>query len=236
MKLAHIVLLCALLAAATATAATYTVNGTSDLWLSGAAATTTAEGGDTLTNAAPLEITGITSGLTYTFTVGGSVSNTGTLSSLSPDGGSYTAHRNGAQNGISDITAPINSLIGVFLDSDIPVSGDASITLNFNTSGKAHLGTDFTTLAPALNQVFFIGDGLATIKDGKSTTTLAQTFIAPTDATRLFLGSMDAFEWNNNSGSFSVTLTAIPEPATYAAFLGLATLATVAIRRYRRRA
>ena len=124
----------------------------------------------------------------------------------------------------------------MFLDSDIPVSGDASITLNFNTSGKAHLGTDFTTLAPALNQVFFIGDGLATIKDGKNTTTLAQTFIAPTGATRLFLGTMDAYEWNNNSGSFSVTLTAIPEPATYAAFLGLATLATVAIRRYRRKA
>jgi len=236
MKLSHIALLCALLAAATATAATYTVKGTSDLWLSGAAATTTAEGGDTLTNAAPLEITGITSGLTYTFTVGGSVSNTGTLSGLSPDGGSYTTHRNGAQNGISDITAPINSLIGVFLDSDIPVSGSTITTLNFNTSGQARLGTNFSTLAPALNQVFFIGDGLATIKDGKSTTTLAQTFIAPTDATRLFLGTMDAYEWNNNSGSFSVTLTAIPEPATYAAFLGVATLATVAIRRYRRRA
>jgi len=236
MKLSHIALLCALLAAATATAATYTVKGTSDLWLSGAVGITTAEGGDTLTNAAPLEITGITSGLTYTFTVGGAVGNTGTLSSLTPDGGSYTAHRNGAQNGISDITAPISSLIGVFLDSDIPVTGDASITLNFNTSGKAHLGTNFTTLAPELNQVFFIGDGLASIKNGKNTTTLAQTFIAPTGATRLFLGTMDAYEWNNNSGSFSVTLTAIPEPATYAAFLGVATLATVAIRRYRRKA
>lgn len=232
MKTSLIVLL-PLLAVSTALGATYeyTVAGTSDLWLSGAADGTLASTNDYLTNAAPFLVpTQIVGGATYTFSVTGSVSNTGTPSGLSPDGGGFTSHTAGAQNGISNITAPFNSLIGVFLNGDVPLSGGKVTALNFNT-----IGLNFATLSPELNQVFFIGDGLASTKSGKNTSTLIQTFVAPTGATRLFLGSMDGYEWKNNSGSFSVEMTVVPEPATYAALLGIGTLGFVAVRRYRQR-
>ncbi|MFN6187985.1 MAG: PEP-CTERM sorting domain-containing protein, partial [Microcystis sp.] len=32
--------------------------------------------------------------------------------------------------------------------------------------------------------------------------------------TRLFLGPMDGFGWKGNTGSFSVTVQAVPEPST----------------------
>ena len=220
---ASLIVLLPLLAVSTALGATYTVDGTSDLWLSGAAWFTSASTNDNIFNAAPLEIAGITGGKTYAFSVTGSVSNIATPSGLSPDGGSFTSHTAGAQNGISNITAPMSSLVGVFLNNKTPKSGDAATALDFST-----FGTEFTTLAPKLNQVFFIGDG-------KTTSGLTQTFLAPTAATRLFLGTMDGYEWNNNSGSFAVDMTVVPEPATYAAFFGIGTLGFVAVRRYRQR-
>ena len=225
-----LIFLLPLLAVSTALGATYTVNGTSDLWLSGVASGTIASTNDTLDNAAPLDIAGIIGGTTYTFSVTGSVSNTPSASGLSPDGNSksFIWHDAGPQNGISNIYAPMNSLIGVFLDSTVSLSGEQGTALNFGTTGSNHLGTDFTTLSPTLNQVFFIGDG-------EASSGLTQTYVAPTGATRLFLGSMDGYEWKNNSGSFSVEMTVVPEPATYAALLGIGTLGFVAVRRYRLR-
>lgn len=228
---ASLIVLLPLLAVSSAIGATYTVKGTSDLWLSGAASGTTASTNDTLDNAAPfLAPTKIVGGTTYTFSVTGSVSNTHSASGLSPDGNSknFIWHDAGAQNGISNIYAPMNSLIGVFLDSTDPVNGEQGTALNFGTTGSKHLSTDFTTLSPTLNQVFFIGNG-------ETSTGLTQTFVAPTGATRLFLGTMDGYEWNNNSGQFYVDMTVVPEPATYAALLGAATLGFVAVRRYRQR-
>ena len=52
-------------------------------------------------------------------------------------------------------------------------------------------------LAPGLKQPFFIGDGLT--KSGA-----IQQVIAPTGATRLFLGVMDEYAWFDNEGSFTV--------------------------------
>ena len=231
MKKSLIVLL-PLLAVSSALGATYkyTVAGTSDLWLSGAAVGTLASTNDYLSNAAPfLAPTQIVGGATYTFSVTGSVSNTNSGTRYAPDGNSknFISHDAHAQNGISDITAPMSSLIGVFLNGDVPLSGGKVTALNFNT-----IGLNFATLSPELNQVFFIGDGLASTKSDKNTSTLIQTFVAPTGATRLFLGTMDGYEWNNNSGSFSVEMTVVPEPATYAALFGIGTLGFVAIRRY----
>jgi hypothetical protein len=62
-------------------------------------------------------------------------------------------------------------------------------------------------VSPGVQQVFFIGDGLT--GTGSGTT---QQFVVPPGATRLFLGTMDAYEWNNNAGSFGVTLGLIPTP------------------------
>ena len=226
MKTSLIVLL-PLLAVSTAIGATYTVKGTSDLWLAGVTSNKTkASGSDTILNAAPFLVpTAILGGTSYTFEVTGSVSNTTSGTRYAPDGNSmsFISHEAHAQNGISDITAPINSLIGVFLDSTVPRKRKEGTALNFST-----IGLNFTTLSPTLNQAFFIGDG-------ETSTGLTQTFVAPTGATRLFLGTMDGFEWKNNSGAFTVNMTVVPEPATYAALFGIGTLGLVAVRRYRQR-
>lgn len=105
--------------------------------------------------------------------------------------------------GISGYIGPQGPLAGVFLDDTIPDTGPAPATLNFTPAG---LGIDFSTLAPALGQVFFIGDGF---NSGPA----AQTFIAPAGATRLFLGIPDGFgfvgqpgAYDDNDGSFVIDL------------------------------
>ena len=37
----------------------------------------------------------------------------------------------------------------------------------------------------------------------------------PVGATRLFLGTMDGYDWVNNAGSLDVSVAAVPEPATW---------------------
>jgi hypothetical protein len=127
-----------------------------------------------------------------------------------PDGiaSILTPHAAGAQNGVSDITAPANALVGVFLTSTQPSLSVAPGALDFSTAASR----DYSTLSPPLQQVFFIGDGL-------TSTSAVQHINIPNGATRFFLGPMDGFDWNNNVGSYSVTVNeftpnaAVPEPA-----------------------
>lgn len=93
--------------------------------------------------------------------------------------------------GISGYLGTQGALVGVFLDNSIP-NGVAPATLDFTNAG---LGVDFTSLAPALNQVFFIGDGLT---NGN----ILQQFIAPAGATRLALGVPDGFGFNGPPGAY----------------------------------
>jgi hypothetical protein len=109
----------------------------------------------------------------------------------SPNGSEMASHDGGSENGISTVTAPINSLVGVFLGSGRPDKGRAPRGLNFERP------KDFVSLSPELKQVFFIGTG--SNKAG-----VVRTFFVPKGATRLFLGTMDGYEWNNNTGGFSV--------------------------------
>jgi hypothetical protein len=60
------------------------------------------------------------------------------------------------ENGISDITAPFDCLVGVFLDDTQPDQTPVLASLDFGTQQSR----DYLTLAPLLKQVFFIGDGL----------------------------------------------------------------------------
>jgi hypothetical protein len=99
------------------------------------------------------------------------------------------------ENGISNIKAPIDSIIGVFMSDSAPVAGSAPGSLDFSTDDERN----FTTLSPVLNQTFFIGDGRT---DGGN----PQQFVVPAGATRLFIGNMDAYEWSNDIGSFSITV------------------------------
>lgn len=126
-------------------------------------------------------------------------------------------------------------LVGVFLDGSVP-SGTAPATLSYNdtTAGAS-------AFAPALRQVFFVGNGL----DSSGT---AQTFSVPTSATRLFLGFADAWNgssvtgvpgfYGDNGGSLSVTINAfaVPEPSvTWLLGLGLAALLFVRAKKQSRR-
>jgi len=182
--------------------ASYFVPATSDPWLAGAANGALASGNDHAPDQSPVLVTGIAGGQSYQFSVTGRALNTpgatATYGDLA-DGGYFQSHDAGTEYDIASVNAPINSLIGVFLPTG---SGTAASMLDFST-----IGLNFTSLFPELNQPFFIGDGLAA---GAT----AQTFVAPTDATRLFLGTMDGYEWNNNSGGFNVNISAVPEPST----------------------
>jgi hypothetical protein len=167
----------------------------------------------------PVEVIGLnlSGGGVVTFTnATGGVSNVpicdGTNCS-SIDGNVYNGvlfydHEAGSQNGISDIRAPINSLLGVFLTNNPPNLASPSAKLDFQT-----IGLNFTALSPGLQQVFFIGDG-------RTSNGVIQQFVIPDHAARLFLGTMDGTQWLNNSGAIRVDVAlAIPEPETYAMFM-----------------
>ena len=197
------------------------VPGTSDPWLAGAPDGTKASAHpsdpsnspDVAPTHSPVLVSGaaITPGAVLTFGVTGSAAyGPGSDAKASgPDGklydGKFIHHLIGAQNGISDVVAPINALLGVFLDGNVPSS--APTGLDFRSAGLGVTspgtlgaitavtgGTGYATLSPGLGQVFFIGDGL----DGNG---VAQQVTVPNGATRLFLGTADGWNWADNRGS-----------------------------------
>ena len=187
--------------------------GTSDPYLAGMPDGSTANGGDTVPAQTPYLVPGLT------LTPGSSLMFTtlaGVVNSTLPDGGTFTSHSGGAENGISDIVAPVNALIGVFLGPDQPDGTPAPATLDFSPSGNVSGGVNYTTLSPLLKQVFFIGDG-------RTSTGAVQQIAIPDGATRLFLGTMDSTAWNKHSGSFAVSVTPF-DPANGPSPLALSTV------------
>jgi hypothetical protein len=201
------------------------VPGTSDPWLANGTTASfnpgSGEPADFAPAQSPVLVTGITitPGIMLQWIATGQVGHPGDLAG--PDGASsvMTAHFTGAENGISDITVPINALLGVFLGSSI---GSPPSAMDFTAPGSR----DYDSLAPALQQVFFMGDGL---KGGS----IAQTIVAPAGAEWLYLGTMDGFSWNNNSGEFCVTMNAVPEPLSML-LLGLGIAGLAGVRRFRK--
>jgi hypothetical protein len=100
------------------------------------------------------------------------------------------------ENGIADMRAPINALVGVFLDDKDPSTTSAPSNLDFSSDASR----DFDTLKPQLKQIFFIGDGLNSAGGH-------QKFVVPKGATRLFLATWDFYEWNNNAGYRNIKIS-----------------------------
>lgn len=201
------------------------VPGTSNPKLAGMPDGTTASSGDLAPAQSPVLFSGFTiaPGTWLQFTqVSGVVDNCGgSCSRGGPDGAEQWT--NGAENGISGLTAPLNSLVAVFLGPAQPDSSAAPADLAFDRTSFG-----FTQLAPALKQVFFVGDGLTGTGAGT-----VQSFLVPDGATRLYLATHDGYGWANNSGSFTVTVSAVPEPATTALLLAGLGLVGGTLRRRR---
>ena len=193
-----------------------TVPGWSDPWLAGMPDGSTAscwppEGCDVAPAQSPQLVVGLCLqvGETLTFQATGGVLNCPGGPLDPPDGsGTITNHNwddDLGENGISDIIAPYNCLIGVFLDDAQPDLTPEPGYLDFSTQASR----DYLTLAPLMKQVFFIGDGATS--DGEE-----QQVLIPVGATRLYLGTMDSSTWLNNIGQFDVFVSEPcgPTPST----------------------
>jgi hypothetical protein len=186
-----------------AAAATITVPGTADPWLAGMPDGSKASGGDSAPAQSPVLVQGLTPGRGLLFAATGSVTRMSGNAAWLPDGAEVTSHEAGAENGIAALTAPFESLVGVFLGPNQPSLSSPPAALDFGTRDKM----DYSILRPQLRQVFFIGDG-------RTATGAGQLVVVPVGATRLFLGVMDRNESANNTGAFSVAITEAGEKTT----------------------
>jgi hypothetical protein len=190
---------------------TTTVSGTSDLWLSGMPAGSTAGWSDTTTNAPSTLALNVTPGQVLTFSATGMTSNKGPTGNIGAAGsGSNTTHMsgspdgnyNGLQNGIQTLTAPQNGLIGVFLTNAAPNTvTPPSSALSYNTAASMNQSTYSSLL---VQQPFYIGSG-------QTSSGTTQSFVVPAGATRFYLGVFDGWQNWDNPGALTVTSTVQPQ-------------------------
>jgi len=188
---------------------------TSNPWLAGMPDGTIANPGNPHNNPdkAPAAVPNTANGLplvagqALTFdSIDGGANNFSSSTLYTPDGnlGWIVSNFGGAEHGKSNLTAPINAVVGLFLDDNVPTTeGATPPDLDFSTDASR----DFSSLSPKLRQPFFIGDGRKS--DGT-----VQSFVVPNGATRLFIGTMDGYEWNNNVGGYITTIHRIPQVRT----------------------
>jgi len=178
---------------------TLTVNvpATSNPYLAGMPGGTKARVGDSAPQQSPVFVERTLShAVAVTFTAEGAMQHTPECppDCHGPNGSEVARHRDGAEHGISDVNAPKNALMGVFLSDERPDLSRPPRSLDHRAIRR-----NINSFSPQLKQVFFIGDG-------RTGSGALRRYLVPAKATRLYLGVMDGYEWNNNSGSFTVTV------------------------------
>ena len=176
---------------------TLTVNvpATANPYLAGMPSGTKARVGDKAPQQSPVLVERTLShAVAVTFSASGAIEHTPACppDCYGPNGAAFGRHRDGAEHGIADIIAPMDALLGVFLSDQRPDKSRTPQGIDFRMIRGA-----FDTFSPKLKQVFFIGNG-------RTGSGAPRRYLVPAKATRLYLGTMDGFEWNNNSGSFTV--------------------------------
>ncbi len=176
------------------------VPGYANPWLAGMPNGTVAWAGDSAPSESPIQVPGIpvNPGDIVTFAATGSVDAGGGIPHDPPDGDALRVgtHQAGPEFDNSNIIAPMNSLLGVFLGPFQPNQLPRPTSLDFSTRDDR----DYGSIAPDAQQVFFIGSGVT------QSGTLRQV-VVPDGATRLLLGTMDEWGWRGNTGSFAVEVT-----------------------------
>ena len=190
----------------TAQTVSFTVTRIADPYLAGMPNGSTASTDDTTSNAPAYNVPSltVTPGSILTFTsVSGTCSQGTGYTPEPPDGwsGVSTNHTpGGGENGIGDSTAYLDSLMGVFLSSSAPNSNPTPAAIDWTNPANLN-NVQYSNLV--IQQPFYIGNG-------KTTGNVVQQFVVPPNATRLYLASWDGFEWNNNTGSFTGSITVNP--------------------------
>jgi hypothetical protein len=199
--------------------ATVQVLGTANVFGAGLVS---APGGGSLPPTVPVQ-----AGEAYSVDASGLVDCCGRTPQIGPDGvPGYS--RVGPAGGLSRIeSSRAMMLTGVFLGSAVALAPPpAQLPV---TDGS------FLTLSPAIGQVFFVGDGRSA--------SVVQQFVAPSGATRMFLGIADAYgfvgnpdAYHDNPGAFyasvfleSSTLLSV-EPQSSIAYVDTTQTMTVTLR------
>jgi hypothetical protein len=181
---------------------TTTVPAVADIWLAGQpnGASVTGEFGTDLAPANSPVLISVTAGSILSFAASGSTS-VDAQCFAGPDGGCYadeSVFGAGPADGIGSFKGPATALIGVFLDANTPAGKGGPASLDYTKASNRAL----PQIAPELNQIFFIGDGLTGTGSGT-----VQKFFAPAGATRLFLSISDSLgSSTGNVGQLTVTV------------------------------
>jgi hypothetical protein len=173
------------------------VPATANPYLAGMPSGTKARVGDSAPQQSPVLVERTLShAIAVTFAALGAVQHTRACppDCSGPNGAAFARHRDGAEHGIADVVAPIDALMGVFVSDDKPDLSKPPRSLDYRSIRR-----DTNSFSPQLKQVFFIGNG-------RTSKGLPRRYLVPAGATKLYLAIMDSYEWNNNSGSFTVSV------------------------------
>ncbi len=185
-------------------------------------------------NAASITVNGTSNPFLAGASIGNSVNN-GDTDSFAADAPPSIDVTPGQTFSILSVTGTVtNGPCCAFVgpDGGAPISSSSFTASGFTALVQPYVNLPINSLIgvfygpnpadPGVDQVFEIGAGPI-------------SFTVPTGATKLFLATVDGYQWNNNEGAFMVnyTLGGVPEPAAWIVMLTGFGMLGVGLRRMR---